>query len=79
MKYIVMEIQKTSEGVLSHLEYIFDTRAEAESKYYYVLSYAAVSTLALYSVVLLNEYGELMYSKYYENAPEPAPEPEPNN
>lgn len=73
MKYIVMEIQKTDDNTLTHLEDIFDTRAEAESKYYYVLSYAAVSTLRLFSVVLLNEYGELISSKFYENVPAPEP------
>ena len=77
MKYIVIEIQKAADGTIAHLLYDFNTRAEAESKYHYILSFAAVSTLPLYSVVLLNDYGETLYSKFYENIPDPEPEPEP--
>ena len=77
MNYIVLELQKALDGTLSSITYTFNNRNDAESKYHYVLSFAAVTTLPLHSVILLDELGELINSEYYQNIPEPSPEPEP--
>lgn len=78
MKYIVMELQTAADGSVANLVYAFDTRDEADSKYHYILSYAAVSTLPVYAAMLFTSTGELLMSQYYSHAPEPEPEPELN-
>lgn len=80
MKYIVYEMQTALDGTVSCLTYQFDTRNEAESKYHYILSYAAVTTLPCHSAMIATNMGELIASAYYgaEPAPEPEPEPESN-
>lgn len=67
MKYIVVELQKTSEGVVGNSVFAFDTLAEAEAKYHLVLSYAAVSTLPVHSAVLVSEEGFPVAYKCYKH------------
>lgn len=55
MKYIVIELQKNSDGSVGNLVYAYNTRAQAESKYYAVLSAAAVSTVPVHSAILIQE------------------------
>lgn len=55
MKYIVIELQKNAEGTLAHLVSEHATLAEAESKYYSVLSYAAVSETPAHSAIIITE------------------------
>lgn len=76
MKYIVIELQTSSDGTVANLVYQFDTRNEAESKYHYILSYAAVTQLPIYAAMILTNTGETLASAYYTGA---IPEPEPNN
>ena len=81
MKYIVLEFQTQNDGTVAMLNYQFDTRNEAESKYHYILSYAAVTTLPCYSAMIVTNTGEVIASAYYtytEPEPEPGPEPEPD-
>lgn len=73
MKYIVIELQTSSDGTVANLVYQFDTRNEAESKYHYVLSYAAVSTLPYYAAMIVTNMGEVIASAYYNHIPEPEP------
>ena len=77
MKYIVLEMQTNSEGVVSPIVYQFDTRNEAEAKYHYILSFAAVTTLPVHSAAILTNNGEMLASAYYGYTPTPEPnEPE---
>lgn len=76
MKYIVIELQTASDGTVANLVYQFDTRNEAESKYHYILSYAAVTQLPVYAAMILTNTGETIASAYYTYT---EPEPEPNN
>ena len=55
--YIVIELQKNTEGVVSNLVTSHNTLAEAESKYYSVLSAAAVSTIPVHSAIIVSEEG----------------------
>lgn len=55
--YIVIELQKNAEGVVSNLVYSFDTLAEAESKYYSILAAAAISTVPVHSAIIVSEEG----------------------
>lgn len=80
--YIVLELQKTNKedsGAASLINTYTDYK-EAESKYYSILSYAALSKLFLHGAYLFSEEGNMIMNKQYiyeEPAPEPEPQPEP--
>ena len=64
MKYVVVEIQSgDSIGVLTNS---YDTLAEAESKYFSILSYAAKSTILKHSAVVLDDEGRLIHTYNYD-------------
>ena len=53
--YIVIELQKNDQGVVSNIVTAFDTLAEAESKYYSVLAAAAISKVPVHSAIIVSE------------------------
>ena len=55
--YIVIELQKNDQGVVSNIVTAFDTLAEAESKYYSILAAAAISTVPVHSAIIVSEEG----------------------
>ena len=55
--YIVIELQKNAEGVVSNIVTSFDTLAEAESNYYSILASAAVSKVPVHSAIIVSEEG----------------------
>lgn len=55
--YIVIELQKNAEGVVSNIVTSHETLAEAESKYYSVLATAAVSEIPVHSAIIVSEEG----------------------
>lgn len=57
MKYIVIELQKNADGALTHLVTNHNTLAEAESKFYSILAYAAVSEIPAHSAIIVSEEG----------------------
>ena len=65
MKYVVIEIQDTNDTI-STLVTTHDTREEADSKYYQILSYAAVSNLPKHAASLLTDTGKCLKNDYYE-------------
>lgn len=65
--YIVIELQKNEEGVVSNLVTSHNTLAEAESKYFSVLASAAVSTIPVHSAALLSEEGFLLRNQCYKH------------
>ena len=67
MKYIVLEIQTNANGTVALLSYQFDSRNEAESKFHYVLSFAATAQIPCSAAVLLTNTGEVLDSKYYRH------------
>lgn len=74
--YIVSEFQTTA-GQTAILNYSFTEQGPAEQKYHEVLAYAAISTVELHAVSLMNEFGCVFKNEYYTHVTEPAPEPEP--
>ena len=72
MKYLVIEIQKTGDNI-SHIVTTHDTRNEADSKYYLVLSAAAVSSVPKHAASLLAEDGHCLRSEVYEHVLEEEP------
>ena len=77
MKYLVIEIQKNTDGTVGNFVWSYDNIDEAESKYHSVLSIAAVSALPVHSAVILNETGYSVRSQCYTHVIPPEPEPEP--
>lgn len=63
--YIVIELQKTADGNMTHMETVHATKEEAESKYHNILAYAAVSEVPVHSATILNEKGEPVMYKHY--------------
>lgn len=72
-KYIVIEIQTNSEGVVSWLVDSFNDINAAESKYHTVLSFAAVSNLPVHACVMLSNEGfYIKHQCYKHGTPAPA-------
>lgn len=65
--YYVIEIQKLPDGTHAHLVYHDDawTYNQAESVYYGKLQYAAISTIPMHTVILLDEEGAVYGTKTY--------------
>jgi hypothetical protein len=68
--FLVIEIQTAADGTVSTLVTQHQTRNEAESKYYLVLSAAAVSSVPLHAAMLCYSNGNHLLSKSYEHAPQ---------
>ena len=57
MKYIVIELQKNAEGIVSNLVTAHETLAEAESKFYSILASAAINDVPVHSAIIVSEEG----------------------
>ena len=57
MKYIVIEMQKNAEGLVSNLVTSHNTLAEAESKFYTILASAAINEVPVHSAIIVSEEG----------------------
>ena len=75
--YIVAEFQTTGDTT-AILTYSYTESNLAEQKYHEILSAAAVSSIPLHAVSMLNEYGCVAKNEFYTHyTPEPEPEPTP--
>ena len=64
--FIVLEIQTAADGSVTVLEpLVRASRAEAESAYHSVLSYAALSSVPMHAAVLLTNEGVVLERKAY--------------
>lgn len=85
-QFYIVEIQQYANGEFGHIvHYAWDenpdqARLKAESKYYQVLSAAAVSDLPSHAAILFSSEGFPVMNQCYKHsvpAVQPAPEPEP--
>lgn len=67
MKYIVIELQKNKEGQVSNIVTRHDNLAEAESKFYSILAYAAVSEIPVHSAIIVSEEGFPVKNNCYKH------------
>lgn len=67
MKYIVIELQKNAEGVVSNIVTDYPTLAESESKYYSILASAAVSTIPVHGAIIVSEEGFPVRNQCYKH------------
>lgn len=68
--YIIIEIQKSNSGSVAIVPPAsYSDRNQAEQKYHEVLSYAAVSSVDVHSVVMLSDTGDRIKGEtYYHGA-----------
>lgn len=55
--YIVIELQKNADGVVSNIVTSYNTLSEAQSAYYSVLASAAISNVPVHSAIIVSEEG----------------------
>lgn len=55
--YIVIELQKNAEGVVSNLVTSHNSLADAESKFYSILASAAINEIPVHSAIIVSEEG----------------------
>ncbi len=67
MKYIVLEIQTNSDGTVGTILTSYDKLNEAESKFFAVLSAAALSTLPTHTAMLLTNNGTMLRVETFEH------------
>lgn len=69
MKYIVIEIQKFSDGTVAVPPIAtYDSYFEALSRYHTILAAAAISDVPVHTCVLLNEVGQELRMDSYNKA-----------
>ena len=71
MKYLVIEIQKFSDGTVAVPPIAtYDSYFEALSRYHTLLAAAAISDVPVHTCVLLNEVGQELRMDSYNKADE---------
>lgn len=65
--YIVIELQKNTQGEVANIVTAFSNLPEAESKYHSILAAAAVSDLPVHSAIIVSEEGFSVASKCYKH------------
>lgn len=69
-KYIVIEIQKSLDGTIGTVIWTYDNQNEADSKYFTILSAAAISNVPKHSATLIHEDGYMIRYETYEHKQE---------
>lgn len=72
--FIVLELQATENDVAIVPPVKYQTRAEAEQAYHQALSFAAVSTVHVHSVLLMTGEGQVERSESYKHGGDNEPE-----
>ena len=67
MRYVVLELQTSPDGSVSHIVDKYDDKNTAESKFHTVLSFASVSSLPSHGCMLLTSEGEMLRSEVYHH------------
>ena len=65
--FIVLELQTNTEGQLGNIITTYTDQAEAESKYYQILSYAAVSNIPIHTALIITSEGLTLKSDCYQH------------
>lgn len=67
MEYFVLEIQKWCDGTWHHIVYQYSDRMQAEAKYHYILSEAAVAQIPRNGAVVIDGNGQTLMSYIYQH------------
>ena len=65
--YLVIEMQKQSDGTIAQITTSYTDRNTAEQKYHEILSFAAVSSIPIHTAVILSEEGNLIKKESYRH------------
>lgn len=65
--YIIQEIQTSSGTTALTPAVTKEDKYEAESVYHTALAAAAISSVGVHAVVMFDEHGNIIQSKYYEH------------
>lgn len=65
--YIVIELQKNTEGAVANIVTSHNTKEEAESKFYSILSAAAVGSVPVHSAIIVSEEGFPVKHDFYKH------------
>ena len=74
--YILQEMQTNGSQTVLTPAATYTDKNEAESAFHMKLGSAAISSVNVHTVVLMDEHGNILRSEYYEHLPEPEPESE---
>ncbi len=74
MKYVVLELQKYADGTVGHLIDKYDDLEHAYSKFFLILSSAALSNVPVHSAVIIDETGMAIQSRSFTHPQEAEPE-----
>ena len=69
-KFITIELQTLADGQVALLSWTFESIPEAESKYYTLLSVAALSSVPIHTVMIVDQFGTCLASKSYTHEQE---------
>lgn len=67
-KFITIELQTLVDGRVALLSWEFESIPEAESKYYTLLSIAALSDIPIHTVMIIDQFGTSLCSKSYTHS-----------
>ena len=73
---VIVEIQHSNNGTTAALHEVVKERNAAEQLYHSKLAVAAVSSVDVHSVVLMNDVGDRVKGETYYHNETPAPNPE---
>ncbi len=72
--FIVIEFQTDKDGNLGNIVTPYSEQAEAESKYYQILSHAALSSVPIHTAMVITSEGLVIMNKCYQHPVEVQPE-----
>lgn len=65
--YYVLEIQKWCDGTWHHIVFQYEDRMQAEAKFHYILSEAAVAQIPRNGAVIVDGSGQVIMSYVYQH------------
>ena len=67
MNYLVIEIQTSENGDISNIVTAFSDKSTAEQAYHNILAVAAMSDVYIHAASILDIYGNVVESEYYNH------------
>jgi hypothetical protein len=66
--FIVIELQKNTDGTVANIVTQHDTQAAAESTYHMILANAAISKIPVHSAIIVSEEGFPIMHQCYKHS-----------
>lgn len=75
--YYIIELQSNEDGTSGITTFSNSDKNQALSKFHEILMYAAVSSVYIHTVLVINEEGRIIAKNSFRHSIQPEPEPEP--